>query len=132
MPPAPLPRGCRPAPSAAPAGARGEADAAVAEGRRVLPTRLCPLLERRQQPRGRLWPRLAASQALCFLLWFLWPASNPNTAGNMLAAALAELFFHCAPCCCLCCHLQKPGLLFVKPLREEAFTPTAPGRPGEG
>lgn len=89
----------------------------------VFPPHVRPPPERRHQLRGRLWPRLAASQTFCFFLWFLWPGSNSNTARNTLALALAELFFHCPPRCRLCHCLQKAGLLFIKLLKSEAFTP---------
>lgn len=88
----------------------------------VFPPRVCPLPECRHQPSGRRWPRLATSRTSCFFLRFLWPGSNSNMAGNTLAPALAELFFHCPPCRRQHCCRQKPGLLFIKLLKSEALT----------
>lgn len=124
-PPAPCSHGCSPGHCPQPRRVQGaRLTPRLRRDGQVFPPLMHPLPERRHQPRGRLWPRLAASQTLCFFLQFLWPGSNSNTAGNTLIPALAELFFHCPPCRRrLCRHLQKPGLLFIKLLKSEAFTP---------
>lgn len=61
----------------------------------------------------------STSRSLHFFLQFLWPGSSSNTAGNTLVLPHTELFFHCLPCCCLRRHLQKPSLLFIKPLKNK-------------
>lgn len=68
----------------------------------------------------------STSRSLHFFLQFLWPGSSSNTAGNTLVLPHTELFFRCLPCCCLRRHLQKPSLLFIKPLKNKQHPQDTP------
>lgn len=109
--------------AAAPGTAGGpsgcKADAMIAEGRPVLPTPP----ECRHQPRGRRWPRVAPPNPCAFSFGFHGQAPVQTQPATHLSWPVQSCSSIVPPCCCLRRHLQKPSLLFIKLLKNKAFTP---------